>query len=138
MTTRWQREDRGTVLVSCVQGGNVHVYKATPKGSVGGKGAAPSRYFARAASEAVGRGKRYFMEQVKMSRPFHLIVLCLLETPPFSCWKPLHFHQDGHEGGNYHQTNHSSTVIVLLLCCIPVANKAWRKIRTRQKFQGEI
>ena len=44
----------------------MHVYMATPKESVGpgrgeGKG---TRYFARAASEVVGRGKRYFMEQV--------------------------------------------------------------------------
>lgn len=45
----------------------MHVYKATPKVQSGGaKGSkkAAIRYFARAASEAVGRGKRYFMEQV--------------------------------------------------------------------------
>ena len=47
----------------------MHVYKATPKEAVGSKGkAAVSRYFARAASEAVGRAKRYFMEQVRAGR----------------------------------------------------------------------
>lgn len=44
------------------------MYKATPKQTVGGAGgrkkAGASRYFARAASEIVGRGKRYFMERV--------------------------------------------------------------------------
>lgn len=40
----------------------MHVYKATPKE----KKAGASRYFARAASEIVGRGKRYFMEQVSI------------------------------------------------------------------------
>lgn len=43
------------------------MYKATPKlNAVGSKSnkQAASRYFARAASESVGRGKRYFMEQV--------------------------------------------------------------------------
>lgn len=55
--------------VSLCQGGNVHVYKATPKEAVDdkikGKAAgAATRYFARAASEIAGRGKRYFMEQV--------------------------------------------------------------------------
>ncbi|CAN0448980.1 unnamed protein product, partial [Ectocarpus sp. 12 AP-2014] len=54
---------------SQLQGGNVHVYKATPKEAVGdktkGKAAGgATRYFARAASEIAGRGKRYFMEQV--------------------------------------------------------------------------
>lgn len=49
------------------QGGNMHVYKATPKEYLGGKGKLPPcRYFARAASEAVGRGKRYFMEQARI------------------------------------------------------------------------
>lgn len=47
----------------------MHVYMATPKESVGGgrgkgKAGGGARYFARAASEIVGRGKRYFMEQV--------------------------------------------------------------------------
>lgn len=52
-----------------MQGGNVHVYKATPK-EQGARGVpAASRYFARAASEVVGRGKRYFMEQVRDRRP---------------------------------------------------------------------
>ena len=51
---------------SFLQGGNMHVYKATPKEAVGSKGkAGASRYFARAASEASGRRKRYFMEQVR-------------------------------------------------------------------------
>ncbi|CAM9770317.1 unnamed protein product, partial [Ectocarpus sp. 13 AM-2016] len=54
---------------SQLQGGNVHVYKATPKEVVGdktkGKAAGgATRYFARAASEIAGRGKRYFMEQI--------------------------------------------------------------------------
>ncbi|CAN0545808.1 unnamed protein product, partial [Ectocarpus sp. 12 AP-2014] len=54
---------------SQLQGGNVHVYKATPKEAVDdktkGKAAGgATRYFARAASEIAGRGKRYFMEQI--------------------------------------------------------------------------
>lgn len=51
----------------CCQGGNVHVYRATPKQiAVGSKGKtqAPCRFFARVASEIVGKGKRYIMEQV--------------------------------------------------------------------------
>lgn len=44
------------------------MYKATPKvGGAKGSKKAAIRYFARAASEAVGRGKRYFMEQVGSS-----------------------------------------------------------------------
>lgn len=47
------------------------MYMATPKESVragrgSGKAGGGTRYFARAASEVVGRGKRYFMEQVCM------------------------------------------------------------------------
>lgn len=47
----------------------MHVYKATPKEAVGDKAKSKAaggatRYFARAASEIAGRGKRYFMEQV--------------------------------------------------------------------------
>lgn len=68
------------------QGGNVHVYRATPKQSaVGGKGRKPAacRYFARVASETVGRGKRYIMEQVYVMREREFWHLTTLFVFPF-------------------------------------------------------
>lgn len=73
----------------------MHVYKAKPKqelandkGRGGGKGEMACRYFARAASEAVGKGKRYFMEQVRdQDNATDLVALPCLPNIAFLLWR---------------------------------------------------
>lgn len=97
------------------------MYKATPHQGREDKGkVSTSRYFARAASEAVGRGKRYFMEQARFFTRYNRLPLvyvraCVSYFVLLSC---LSFFTHGakfhHAFMMYHCTDTCSVVVVVV------------------------